>query len=269
MNDPEAAAARAHHAPKSGVLAGCGQSRQSLSGQDRLILALDVPSRPAALELARRAGAEVGQFKVGLELFTAEGPTLIRELLAAFPATGIFLDLKIHDIPNTAAGAVRSAAGLGVRFLTLHAAGGEAMLRAAAAARQAAEAESGARGHLHLLGVTVLTSLDAPAMTALDMPGPIESRVVAWSKLCQRAGLDGVVCSVWEAAPVRAACGADFLIVTPGIRPAGAPVQDQARSATAAAARRNGADYLVVGRAVSHAPDPAAAARQFAAEAQV
>lgn len=242
-------------------------ARPRLSGKDRLILALDVPSAGSALDLVRRTGAEVGQWKVGLELFTAEGPALVRQLRAA--GGGVFLDLKLHDIPNTVAGAVRAAAGLGVRFLTLHAAGGETMLRAAAAARdQARGSPALAEAAPQLLGVTVLTSLDEAALAALDMPGPVETRVVAWARLCQRAGLDGVVCSVWEARAVRAACGPSFLIVTPGIRPAGAAAQDQARPATAAAARRNGADYLVVGRAVSQAPDPASAARQLAAEAE-
>lgn len=242
-------------------------ARPRLSGKDRLILALDVPSAGAALDLVRRTETEVGQLKVGLELFTAEGPALVRQLQAA--GGGVFLDLKLHDIPNTVAGAVRAAAGLGVRFLTLHAAGGETMLRAAAAARDQARDSPALPGAApQLLGVTVLTSLDEAALAALDMPGPVEPRVVAWARLCQRAGLDGVVCSVWEAQAVRAACGPSFLIVTPGIRPAGAGAQDQARPATAAAARRNGADYLVVGRAVSQAPDPASAARQLAAEAE-
>lgn len=266
MSDTGSANARAASNP-SVPEAGAGESRK-LGGKDRLILALDVSARAAALDLARRAGAEVGQVKVGLELFTAEGPALIEELQRELPGCGVFLDLKVHDIPNTAAGAVRAAAGLGARFLTLHAAGGEAMLRAAAAARDAARPGSPGTAGLRLLGVTVLTSLDEAALEALDIPGAIEPRVVAWAQLCQRAGLDGVVCSVWEAAAVRAACGRDFLIVTPGIRPAGGAVQDQARPATAAAARRNGADYMVVGRAVSRATDPAAAARQLAAEAE-
>ncbi len=232
-------------------------------GKDRLILALDVPTRAAALALVAQVGGEVGRVKVGLELFTAEGPGLVRELRAA--GVEVFLDLKLHDIPNTVAGAVRSAAGLGVRMLTLHAAGGEAMLRAAVAARDTAQADRSAP--LHLLGITVLTSLDAAAMAQLNMPGPVEARVVAWAQLCRRAGMDGVVCSAWEAAAVRAACGPEFLIVTPGIRAAGAAAQDQARAATAAEARRRGADFLVVGRAVSRAADPVAAARALAAEA--
>ncbi|MGH9533964.1 MAG: orotidine-5'-phosphate decarboxylase [Terriglobales bacterium] len=234
-----------------------------IRGKDRLILALDVPTRAAALDLVRRLGPEVGRVKVGLELFTAEGPALVRELSAT--GTGVFLDLKLHDIPNTVAGAVRSAAGLGAQMLSVHAAGGEAMLRAAAAARDAAIGAAACR--LQLLGITVLTSLDQATLEALAMPGPVESRVVAWARLCQRAGLDGVVCSAREAAAVRAACGPPFLIVTPGIRPASAPTQDQARAATAAEARRQGADFLVVGRAVNRAADPVAVARQLAAEA--
>ncbi|MGH9541743.1 MAG: orotidine-5'-phosphate decarboxylase [Terriglobales bacterium] len=230
------------------------------AGKDRLILALDVPTASEALAWSRRLAAEVGMVKVGLELFVAAGPSLVRQL--AGEGRGVFLDLKLHDIPNTVAGAVRSATGLGARMLTLHAAGGPAMLAAAAAAAAATEQPP------LLLGVTVLTSLDDSALAALGIGGPVPERVVAWARLCREAGLDGIVCAAAEAAAVRAACGPGFVIVTPGIRAAGAAKDDQARIATAAAARRAGADFLVVGRAITAAADPEARARQLAAEAQ-
>ena len=232
----------------------------SAVGKDRLILALDVPTASEALAWSRRLAAEIGMVKVGLELFVAAGPSLVRQL--GGEGRGVFLDLKLHDIPNTVAGAVRSASGLGVRMLTVHAAGGPAMLAAAAAA--AAKTE---RPPL-LLGVTVLTSLDDSALAVLGIRGPVPERVAAWARLCREAGLDGIVCAAAEAAAVRAACGPGFLIVTPGIRPAGAAKQDQARVATATEARRAGADFLVVGRAITAAADPEAQARQLAAEAQ-
>lgn len=230
------------------------------TGKDRLILALDFPSAAEALSWSRRLKAEVGLVKVGLELFVAAGPSLVRQL--ASEGQGVFLDLKLHDIPNTVAGAVRSAAGLGVRMLTLHAAGGAGMLAAAAQAARAADPA------LLLIGVTVLTSLDEPALASLGIAGPVPRRVLAWAEQCRDAGLAGVVCGVAEAQAVRAACGPDFLIITPGIRPAGAARHDQARVATAREARAAGADYLVVGRAVTAGDDPVAAARALAAEAQ-
>src|SRR5579883_493953 len=209
------------------------------TGKDRLILALDFPSATEALAWSRRLKAEVGLVKVGLELFVAAGPSLVRQL--AGEGHGVFLDLKLHDIPNTVAGAVLAAA--------------------AQAARAADPAPL-------LLGVTVLTSLDEPALASLGIAGPVPRRVLAWAEQCRDAGLAGVVCGVAEAQAVRAACGPDFLIVTPGIRPAGAPRHDQARVATAREARAAGADYLVVGRAVTSGDDPVAAARALAAEAQ-
>lgn len=233
----------------------------SAAGKDRLILALDVPTASEALAWSRRLAGEIGMVKVGLELFVAAGPSLVRQL--AGEGRGVFLDLKLHDIPNTVAGAVRSATGIGARMLTLHAAGGPAMLAAAADAAAASTEKPPL-----LLGVTVLTSLDDSALAALGIGGPVPARVVAWARLCREAGLDGIVCAAAEAAAVRAACGPGFVIVTPGIRAAGAAKDDQARVATAAAARRAGADFLVVGRAITAAADPLAQARQLAAEAQ-
>lgn len=211
----------------------------------KIIVALDFSAWPAASAwLAARRDPPLW-VKVGLELFIAAGPPAI----AALKQRGhkIFLDLKLHDIPNTVAGAVRAAAAWGVDLMTVHAGGGPAMLEAAAKARSAG---------LRLVGVTVLTSLDQTQMAALDWPGAIQDRVVSWARLCRQAGLDGVVASAREAPAVRAALGRDFMIVTPGIRPQGVAAQDQARAVTPAEALRAGADYLVIGRPLTQAADP-------------
>lgn len=231
-----------------------------LTGKDRLILALDFAEPAEAFAWSRRLRQQIGLVKVGLELFIAAGPSLVEQLQGE--GQQVFLDLKLHDIPNTVAGAVRSAARLGARMLTLHAGGGRTMLEAAVKAAQATS-----RPPL-LLGVTVLTSLDDAALAALGIAGPVGERVEAWAQMCREAGLDGIVCSPLEAAAVRRACGPEFRIVTPGIRCAGGAHHDQARIATAADARRAGADYLVAGRAITAAQDPLAAARQLAAEAE-
>lgn len=218
--------------------------------RQRIVLAVDTPDLDSARTLVTRAGAHVGALKIGKELFTAAGPQAVRELGAA---TGlpVFLDLKYHDIPNTVAGAVRAAARLNVRWLTLHTSGGAAMMEAAvAAARDAGESRP------RLLGITVLTS-DGEA-------DPDE--VVERALLAQRCGLDGAVASAQEALRLRHACGPEFLIVTPGVRPAGADAGDQRRIATPASAIRDGASLLVVGRPIASAADPASAADAIAAE---
>ncbi|TAN22945.1 MAG: orotidine-5'-phosphate decarboxylase [Acidobacteria bacterium] len=219
-----------------------------MTPSDRIILALDVAGEAAALAWVERVGRRVGLVKVGLELFVAAGPALVRKLRQR--GIGVFLDLKLHDIPNTVAGAVRAAARCDVQMLTVHAAGGAAMLAAAAAA---------APPGLTLLGVTVLTSLDAAALQELNLPSTAAERVVAWARLCQRQGLGGIVCSAQEAAVVRQASGGGVKLIVPGIRPAGSTTGDQARVATPADAIRAGADYLVLGRAVTAAADPEAA----------
>ena len=174
---------------------------------------------------------------------------------------GVFLDLKYHDIPNTVAGAVSAAAALpGVRMLTLHASGGLLLMRAAR------EALAGRKKRPALLGVTLLTSLDTPALRRVGVQGPPASRVVALARLAKEAGLDGVVASAHEAKAIRRACGPGFLIVVPGIRPADGSRDDQARVATPAEAIRAGANYLVVGRPITGASDPAAAAQAIANE---
>lgn len=209
--------------------------------------------------MGRRLNGIAGLLKVGSQLFTAEGPRAVEKLAGLGP--GIFLDLKFHDIPNTVAGAVAAAAALpGVRMMTLHASGGVAMMKAA---RQAVGT---AKKRPMLLGVTILTSLDEAALRDVGISGPPESRVVALATLAKQAGLDGVVASAHEVQAIRTACGAKFLIVVPGVRPASASVGDQARVATPAQAIRNGANYLVVGRPITEASNPRAAALAIAEE---
>jgi orotidine-5'-phosphate decarboxylase len=192
--------------------------------------------------------------KVGLELFAGEGPAAVRA--AAALGRPVFLDLKLHDIPNTVEGAARSAASSGASLLTVHAVGGEAMIRAAVGA---------AGGRLRILAVTVLTSLDDAALVAVGLAGPTEVAVVRLAKLAVGGGAHGIVCSPHEVAAVRAAVGPVPLLVVPGVRPPGAARGDQARVATPAEAVRAGADVLVLGRPLRDAPDPAAAAREIAA----
>jgi len=219
----------------------------------RLIVALDVPDERAAWKAVNGLRGEVGMFKVGSQLFTIAGPGLVRELVES--GDGVFLDLKFHDIPNTVAGAVASAAQLGVSLVTIHAAGGPAMIEAAARA---------ARGtKTRILGITVLTSHDAATLDAIGMTGGMEGSVL---RLAHLAAADGVVASPHEAAAIRAACGPQFLVVTPGIRPAGAAMGDQSRAAAPGEALAAGADYLVVGRPILSAASPAAAARAIVAE---
>jgi orotidine-5'-phosphate decarboxylase len=218
----------------------------------RLAAALDVPSSSQALALAETFAGLPLWLKVGLELFTAEGPDLVKTLLAqSFP---LFLDLKFHDIPPTVRGAVRAAARLGAHMLTLHLEGGEAMAGAALEGRR--EGGDAERGPL-LLGVTVLTSRKETES------GLLRNLVVQRSMEAKAWGLDGVVCSGWEASAVKAACGGDFLCLCPGIRFDGeAAGADQARVVTPAEAVAAGADFLVMGRPLTRAADPAAAARR-------
>jgi len=221
-------------------------------GRSRLIVALDVPTAEQALTVASLVGPHAGFLKVGMRLFTAEGPALVRALKAA--GHGVFLDLKYHDIPNTVAEAATAAAGLGVDLFTVHASGGGDMVRAAAESVRAEATRLGTPRPL-LLAVTVLTS----------MPSTVE-QVTSLARLAQEAGADGVVASAQEAGAVRRATGERFVIVTPGIRPAGAGRNDQRRVATPAEAVAGGADYVVVGRPVLAAADPAAAARAIVEE---
>jgi len=221
---------------------------------DRICAALDFPSFGAAEPFARAVAAEVGMLKVGLELFAAEGPAAVRA--AAALGRPVFLDLKRHDIPTTVEGAARSAAALGVSLLTVHASGGAEMVRAAV---------RGAGGKVRIVAVTVLTSLDGPALAAIGLAGPPDAAVVRLARLAVDAGAGGLVCSPHEVAQVRAAVGPGPLLVVPGVRPAGAAKGDQARVATPAEAVRAGADVIVLGRPLRDAEDPAAAARAIAA----
>ncbi len=222
--------------------------------RDRICAALDFPSWRDAEGFARAVAPAVGMLKVGLELFAAEGPVAVR--CAAALGRPVFLDLKLHDIPNTVEGAARSAAASGAALLTVHAAGGTEMIRAAV---------RGAGGKLRVLAVTVLTSLDAAALGEIGIEGPADRAVLRLARLALAAGAGGIVCSPQEVAQVRAAVGPASLLVVPGVRPAGSAPGDQARVATPAEAVRAGADVLVVGRPLRDAPDPAEAARRIAA----
>lgn len=227
------------------------------SAAERLIVALDLAEAQAAAALAGRLAGAVGLVKVGLELFVAEGPAGVARVAEA--GLPVFLDLKLHDIPNTVAGAVRSAARLGAAMLTLHAAGGAAMI---AAAREAAERAAGPRPLL--LAVTVLTSLEGPDLDAIGLSGPAETAVLRLARLALAAGADGLVCSPREVAALRAAFGPAPVLVVPGIRPAGCAADDQRRTMTPTEAVAAGADWLVIGRPITRTPDPLAAAHAIA-----
>jgi len=223
--------------------------------RERLIVALDVSTAAEAQKLVQRVGDAAGIYKVGLQLFTAEGPALIRELVRS--GKRIFLDLKLHDIPNTVAHAVKSAAELGVHMLTVHASGGAAMLRAATEA---------AADRVNILGVTVLTSLNDEDMQEIGISGRVADQVLRMASLAQSAGCWGIVTSPREALMVRKSMGEGFAIVTPGVRPAGVETHDQQRIATPSQAIENGASHIVVGRPITHAADPAKAAQAIIAE---
>jgi orotidine-5'-phosphate decarboxylase len=222
--------------------------------KERIIVALDTDSPESALAAVRSLSGEVGMFKVGMELFPRGGPELVRRIREA--GCDVFLDLKFHDIPNTVAGAVRSAAAMGVKFATVHASGGGAMLAAAADA---------ARGTgTTILAVTVLTSLDDADLASVGFSLGAADAVLRLAELAVRSGAGGIVCSAKEVAGVRAQVGNDVVLVTPGVRMAGGDAGDQKRIVTPDEAVRLGADYLVVGRPITRAPDPPGAARAFA-----
>jgi len=237
-----------------------------------LIVALDFDSLSSAVKFATKISDLVGMFKIGKQLFTAAGPEVVRQVAALGP--GVFLDLKYHDIPNTVAGAVLSASAInGVQLVNIHALGGSAMMAAAVQAVNAVTAMGEDRPRL--LAVTILTSMDQKAMREVGISGIPQDRVVKLARLAKKAGVDGVVASVQEARAIRKACGPDFLIVTPGVRPAdkaepgkksSGKKDDQSRTATPTEAIKAGADFVVVGRPILTAADPRATAQEIVDE---
>ncbi len=229
----------------------------SLPGEprERLIVALDVPTTAAAQKIVTAVGDSAFTYKVGMQLYTAEGPQMVRDLVAA--GRRVFLDLKYHDIPNTVAAAVREAARLGVSMLTVHATGGGKMLRAAVDSARAINPA------LIVLAVSVLTSLDQNDLEKVGIQGTVLDEVLRVSALALESGCQGVVASAHEAAALRKNLGNDFVIVTPGVRPAGAGHGDQTRVLTPGEAIAAGASYIVVGRPITEAVDPAAEARSI------
>jgi orotidine-5'-phosphate decarboxylase len=229
-----------------------------MNSKDRLIVALDVPGATQARQIVQAIGGAATTYKIGKQLFTAEGPQVVRDLVAS--GRKVFLDLKYHDIPNTVAAAVRSAAELGVSMLTVHASGGSKMLKAAV------EAASQSPAKPMVLAVTVLTSLSDSDLREVGIAGDVLSQVLRLGALARAAGCGGVVASAQEARELRRALGEGLAIVTPGVRPAGSSAGDQARVVTPKDAIAAGATYLVVGRPILDAPDPAKAAQQIADE---
>jgi orotidine-5'-phosphate decarboxylase len=230
----------------------------ALEPRERLIVALDFPSALEARRTASRIRAAAGWLKVGKQLFTAEGPAVVRELAQA--GHNIFLDLKYHDIPATVAGAVKAAAALGVGIITVHGSGGSSMLKAAVEAAREAEAPP------MIVAVTVLTSHTDAELQETGVAGRVLDHALRLASLARSAGCDGVVASAKEAAEIRRELGSGFAIISPGVRPAGAAHHDQARVVTPAEAIKAGATHIVVGRPITGAADPAAAADQIAEE---
>ena len=226
--------------------------------RERLIVALDVSSAAAAQKIVAAVGDSARLYKVGLQLYTAEGPQIVRDLVGS--GRQVFLDLKYHDIPNTVAAAVKEASRLGVSMLTVHAAGGGKMLRAAV------EAGRNTSAGPMIVAVTVLTSLDGRDLEHAGVRGSVLDQVSRLAGLAIANGCHGVVASAQEAATLRAKLGDDFLIVTPGVRPPGRDHGDQARVVTPAEAIASGASYIVVGRPITEASDPASEAREILAQ---
>ena len=226
--------------------------------RDRLIVALDVSSATQARQIVQSIGESASTYKIGKQLFTAEGPQIVRDLVSS--GRKVFLDLKFHDIPNTVAGAVGEAAKLGVSMLTVHASGGSKMLKAAA------EAAAQSASKPMVLAVTVLTSLSDADLAEIGFQGNVMTQVLTLGSLARTAGCGGLVASALEARELRRELGDDFAIVTPGVRPAGTAAGDQARVLTPKEAIAAGATYLVVGRPILEAADPAQAAAAIVSE---
>lgn len=229
-------------------------SYRNVDPRERLIVALDVSSASAARKIVAAVGDSAPTYKVGMQLYTAEGPQVVRDLVAS--GRRVFLDLKYHDIPNTVGAAVAEAAKLGVSMLTVHASGSDKMLQAAVNAAKASP-------ELMVLAVTVLTSMSGEDLGVIGMEGGLENSVLRLAKVALDSGCQGIVTSAREAAAVRARLGHAFAIVTPGVRPAGAAVGDQVRVVTPAQAIAAGATHIVVGRPITEAADPAGQARSI------
>ncbi len=232
-------------------------TQKDLTPRDRLAVALDLPTEHEAMKLVDRLGQTCQWFKVGMELYYAAGNSIVQQLRDR--GFNVFLDLKLHDIPNTVAGAVRSATHAGASLLTIHATGGAAMMSAAAEA-------ASAPGSPRLLAVTVLTSMDANELAGIGITASPAEQVLRLARLAQASGIDGMVCSAEEVATLRKETSPGTLLVIPGIRPAGSAVEDQKRIATPAQAIAHGASMLVVGRPITRAHDPAEAARAILQE---
>ena len=232
-----------------------------MSAKDKLIVALDVETPSKALDLVKELRSIAGMFKVGSQLFTAAGPQIVRDIIAL--DSKVFLDLKFHDIPHQVAGAARSAAELGVSLFTIHASGGSEMMR------RAVDAVAEVGNETAVLAISVLTSIDANILAQIGVNSTPSESVLRLVKLAEASGVDGVVASPQEIKAIRdAITNPNFLVVTPGIRPAHNESADQKRVATPAAAISSGASYIVVGRPITSAPDPIAAAQQIVAEMQ-
>jgi orotidine-5'-phosphate decarboxylase len=235
-----------------------------LQAKDRIVLALDVDTEAEALALVEKLHDRVGVFKVGMQLFNSAGPGIVNQITAR--GGRVFVDLKFHDIPNTVAAAARVMTRLGCYMFNLHASGGREMMRAAAHAVRDEAAKSGMKQPL-VLAVTVLTSLSQEQLRSeVHIDRPLTELVTDWAFMAKESGMDGVVASPHEVKAIRERCGSDFIIVTPGVRPLGSDVQDQKRVTTPGQAFQMGSDYLVIGRPITQAPDPAAAAAEIARE---